>query len=64
MEDERYQNLLDRYEKLRDKYHKLEDENRHLENDLSHANYQIRTELEPRIRREKNTYDNYVTGGN
>lgn len=49
---------------LRDKNNQIEDlqeEIRNLQRKLDNAEYRIKTELEPRIQREKRSYDCWVT---
>jgi len=48
-------------EKLRDIISDLREENRKLESKLDSAEYKIKNELEPRIKREERSYDNWVT---
>lgn len=51
---------------LRDKNNQIEDlqeEIKSLQRKLDSAEYRIRTELEPRIQREKRSYDCWVTNG-
>lgn len=51
----------DKYLTLKDEYDKLQEQYRELDRKLDKANYQIKTELEPRIQREKRAYDTWVT---
>lgn len=51
----------DKYLTLKDEYDKLQERYRELDRKLDKANYQIKTELEPRIQREKRAYDTWVT---
>lgn len=51
----------DKYLTLKDEYDKLQEQYRELDRKLDKANYQIKTELEPRIQREKRAYDVWVT---
>lgn len=51
----------DKYLTLKDEYDKLQEQYRELDRKLDKANYQIETELEPRIQREKRAYDTWVT---
>lgn len=51
---------------LRDKNSQIEDlqkEIRNLQRKLDSAEYRIKTELEPRIQRERRAYDAWVTNG-
>jgi len=48
-------------EKLRNINSDLKKENRRLENELDSAEHRIKYELEPRIKREERSYDNWVT---
>jgi predicted nucleic acid-binding Zn-ribbon protein len=51
----------DKYLTLKEEYDKLQEQYRELDRKLDKANYQIKTELEPRIQREKRAYDTWVT---
>ena len=51
----------DKYLTLKDEYDKLQEQYRELDRKLDKANYQIKTELEPRIQREKRAYDTWIT---
>jgi predicted nucleic acid-binding Zn-ribbon protein len=51
----------DKYLTLKDEYDKLQEEYKQQERELDKANYQIKTELEPRIQRERRAYDTWVT---
>lgn len=53
----------DKYLTLKDEYDKLQEQYRELDRKLDKANYQIKTELEPRIQREKRCYDAWVLNG-
>lgn len=59
--EENYRNLLSLYNERGRIIDELRQENNKLYNDLQKAEYQIRNELEPRIRQEKRSYDNWVT---
>jgi hypothetical protein len=58
-----YDALLRKYEYRGRRIQELEDTINKLEENLSSANFKIDTELEPRIKREKQSYDEYVTSG-
>lgn len=63
--EEKYENLKYKYEKLQKEYDDLEDRFRKTDDELYSANFRIKHELEPRIKSERNAYDNYVlSGGN
>lgn len=47
--------------KLQDTISSLEQENRKLQENRDHAEFRIRTELEPRIRQEQRSYDAWVS---
>jgi len=51
----------DKYLTLKEEYDKLQELYKQQERELDKANYQIKTELEPRIQREKRAYDTWVT---
>jgi len=51
----------DKYLTLKEEYDKLQELYKQQERELDKANYQIKTELEPRIQREKRSYDCWVT---
>lgn len=51
----------DKYLTLKEEYDKLQEQYRELDRKLDKANYQIKTELEPRIQRERRAYDAWVT---
>ena len=51
----------DKYLTLKDEYDKLHEQYRELDRKLDKANYQIKTELEPRIASERRSYDCWVT---
>ena len=51
----------DKYLTLKEEYDKLQEQYRELDRKLDKAHYQIKTELEPRIQREKRAYDTWVT---
>lgn len=51
----------DKYLTLKEEYDKLQEQYRELDRKLDKANYQIKTELEPRIQRERRAYDTWVT---
>ena len=51
----------DKYLTLKEEYDKLQELYKQQERKLDKANYQIKTELEPRIQREKRAYDTWVT---
>ena len=53
----------DKYLTLKDEYDKLQELYKQQERELDKANYQIKTELEPRIHREKRCYDAWVLNG-
>lgn len=57
--EEKYENLKYKYEKLQRKYDDLKDRFKKTYS----ANFRIRHELEPRIKSERNAYDNYVLNG-
>jgi len=61
--EEKYDNLYRRYDRLSDSYNKLEKENNKLYGQKDHAEYRIRNELEPRIKREQRSYDSWATSG-
>ena len=50
----------DKYLTLKDEYDKLHEQYRELDRKLDKANYQIKTELEPRIASERRSYDCWV----
>ncbi|MDF2841585.1 MAG: hypothetical protein K0R00_11 [Herbinix sp.] len=58
---EKYETLLRDYKKLQRKCDDLEENNRKLYDQLDSANFRIRQELEPRIKREGRRYDAWVT---
>lgn len=47
--------------KLQDTISSLKQENRKLQEDRDHAEFRIRTELEPRIKQEERNYDFWIT---
>ena len=47
--------------KLQDTISSLKQENRKLQENRDHAEFRIRTELEPRIRQEQRSYDIWIT---
>ena len=49
-----------KYLTLKEEYDKLQEQYKELDRKLDKANYQIKTELEPRIQREKQQYDTWV----
>ena len=51
----------DKYLTLKEEYDKLQELYKQQERELDKANYQIKTELEPRIQRERRAYDTWVT---
>lgn len=51
---------LERIERLTKRLQELEEENGQLRSALDHAEYQIRTELEPRIAAENRSYDSWA----
>lgn len=51
----------DKYLTLKEEYDKLQEEYRDLDRKLDKANYQIKTELEPRLASERRSYDCWVT---
>lgn len=51
----------DKYLTLKDEYEKLQELYKQQERELDKANYQIKTELEPRIASERRSYDCWVT---
>lgn len=53
----------DKYSTLKEEYDKLQELYKQQERELDKANYQIKTELEPRIQCEKRSYDCWVTNG-
>jgi len=59
--EEKFNDLLRNYRRLERKYEDLENKNNKLYDELYHANFRIDQELEPRIRQEKRSYDNWVT---
>lgn len=59
--EHKYNNLFYDYQKLKTQYAELKEDYEKLQDDLSSANFKLETELEPRIRREKRAYDNWVT---
>lgn len=58
---EKYENLKYNFQKLELKYENLERENQKLSSDLDSAEFKIRTELNPRIARERKAYDAFIT---
>lgn len=60
---EKYDNIRWRYDNLLDKYNKLEKDYNNTYDKLSSAEFKIHTELEPRIKQEQRSYDNWVTSG-
>ncbi|MDD4779100.1 MAG: hypothetical protein PHT02_00655 [Tissierellia bacterium] len=60
---EKYDDLLYYYRKRGDKISNLEKEVNKLYDRANHAEFRITTELEPRIQREYDSYDSYVTSG-
>ena len=52
---------LRKIEQLKSDIENLKEKNQSLKDQLDHANFVIRTELEPRIARENRAYDRYVT---
>lgn len=60
---EKYEDLLYYYRERGYKIEKLENQINKLSDKLSSAEFKIETELEPRIQREKRSYDIYVTSG-
>lgn len=51
----------DKYLTLKEEYDKLQELYKQQERELDKANYQIKTELEPRIASERRSYDCWVT---
>lgn len=51
----------DKFYDLKDEYNDVLKELRKTENKLESAEFRIRNELEPRIQRERNSYDKWVT---
>lgn len=51
----------DKYLTLKEEYEKLQELYKQQERELDKANYQIKTELEPRIASERRSYDCWVT---
>lgn len=63
--EEKYESLLRKYNRLEEKYSELQKNYNNLDDELSSANHRIRYELEPRLKSERASYDNYVlSGGN
>jgi len=61
--EEKYNDLLWSYRKRGDRIDELEKESQIMYSNLSHAEFRIETELEPRIKREENSYDVWATNG-
>ena len=59
--EEKYYELLQDYRMFKKGYEELREKYNKADSDLSSANFKIRTELEPRIQREKRGYDNWIT---
>lgn len=60
--DEYYiERLKNKIENLERKISNLNQENKTLQDSVDHAEYRIRTELEPRIKQEQRCYDYYVS---
>ncbi len=59
--EEKYDDLLVKFNRLERKYEELEEKYDKQYDELSHANFVIKTELEPRIQQEHRAYDRWVT---
>lgn len=63
--EEKYENLKYKYEKLQKEYDDLKERFEKTDDELYSAKFRIEHELEPRLKFERNAYDNYVlSGGN
>jgi hypothetical protein len=60
---DKYEDLVYYYRKRGDKINELEKEVNKLYDRANHAEFRISTELEPRIQREHDSYDSWVTSG-
>lgn len=61
--EEKYENLKYKYEKLQKEYADLRENYKKIDDELYHANFRIKHELEPRIKSEQRSYDNYILSG-
>ena len=59
--EEKYEILTRKYEKLQREYENLKERFDKQYDELSHVNFRVKDELEPRIRAEKRAYDRWVT---
>lgn len=55
------EDLIGKIRFLEREVNKLTDENRELREDKEHYRFRVENELEPRIKSERQAYDNYVT---
>jgi FtsZ-binding cell division protein ZapB len=56
-----YKDLLYQYRERGYRIEELKRENNKLSRDLEKVEYRVRNELEPRIKQEQRSYDNWVT---
>ena len=61
--EEKYKDLLYDFRQRGYRIEELQIEVNKVANNLDHAEYRIRNELEPRIKREQRSYDSWVTSG-